>query len=121
YRQNKHHRLARLSASRALPNARGGTFQPADSNWIAIGQQIRHELGEAISFGCFPLLLNKLHPRGPMSLKAMRRKHLIWYLAFGLALPWITFLAGCIWYGRLADLLKLPERLFGAGYNYFAI
>ena len=56
-----------------------------------------------------------------MSLRAMRWKHLIWYLAFGLALPWITFLAGCIWYGKLADVLKLPERLFGAGYNYFAI
>jgi len=56
-----------------------------------------------------------------MPFRAMRWKHLIWYLAFGLALPWITFLAGCIRYGRLADVLKLPERLFGAGYNYFAI
>lgn len=56
-----------------------------------------------------------------MPLRAIPWKHLIWYLGFGLALPWITFLASCIWYGRLADLLKLPERLFGAGYNYFAI
>jgi hypothetical protein len=48
-------------------------------------------------------------------------RRLIWYLSFGLALPWLTFLAACIRYGRLGEVLKLPERLFGAGYNYFAL
>lgn len=54
-------------------------------------------------------------------LRDMHRKRLISYLVLGLVLPWLTFLVACIRYGKLGDVLKLPERLFGAGYNYFAL
>ena len=49
------------------------------------------------------------------------RKRLLWYLAFGVSLPWLAFLVACIRYGRLRDILDVPGRLFGGGYNYFAI
>ena len=56
-----------------------------------------------------------------MPFKDLRWKRLTWYLAFGLALPWLTFLVACIRYGKVRDILHIPERLFGGGYNYFAL